>query len=133
MRIALAAGLMDRLYRRAGKLELAAGLQRDRALAGRLDKADDVALVEDRIPAERLLHALQQRADAAFAAIGNGRVAVDIEGKLLVLGADPPLLARLVAFGEIGGQLIDRFDRPEIGRVARHGPLPALQPDISGA
>ena len=118
--------------RRAGQLELAAGLQRNRALAGRLDEPDDVVLVEDRVPAQRALHALEQRADAALAAIGNRRVAVDVERKLFVLGADPPFVARLVAFGEIDGEFVDRFDRPEIGRVARHSlPPGASSPDFA--
>ena len=54
------------------------------------------------------------------AAIGHRRIAVDIERELFVLGADPPFFARLVAFGEMGDEFVDAFDRPEIGRVARH-------------
>src|SRR5690606_34290589 len=84
LRVALAAGLVDRLQRRARKLELAAGLQRDGALPGRLDKADDATVVEDRVPAKLFLHALQNRADSALAAIRHRRVAVDIERELLV-------------------------------------------------
>ena len=126
MRVALAAGLVDGLERRAGKLELAAGLQRDRALAGRLHQTDDPALVEDRIPAERALHAFQQRADAAFAAIGHGCVAIDIERELFVFGADAPLVARLVALCEICDEFVAALDRPEIRRVARHArPAPS--------
>ena len=43
MRVRLAAGLVDGFQRRAGELELAAGLQRDRAAADRIGEADDVA------------------------------------------------------------------------------------------
>jgi hypothetical protein len=132
--VALAAGLVDRLQRRARQLELAAGLQRDRALSGRLDQPDDVLLVDDRVPAQRVAHAFEQRADAARPGIGDRRMAVDVEWKLLVLGADPPLLARFVARREVSDELVDLLDRPEIGRVARHGE-PALprRPVSAGA
>ena len=66
MRMHLAAGLVERLQRRAGELELPAGLERDRAAAGRVDQPDDVLAVEDRVPAEQRLHAFEQRADAAL-------------------------------------------------------------------
>ena len=69
---------MDGLDRRAGQFELAAGLERDRAAAGHVDQADDVAALDDRLPAEQVLHAFEQRADAAPAVVGNRRVAVDV-------------------------------------------------------
>ena len=47
MRIALPAGLVDRLQRRARKLELAAGLEADGPLAGWLDQSDDAPVVDD--------------------------------------------------------------------------------------
>ena len=65
MRVQLGRGLVDGLDRRAGQLELAAGLERDRAAAGDVEQADDVAALHDRLPAEQALHALEQRADAA--------------------------------------------------------------------
>ena len=60
MGVHLAAGLVDGLERRAGELELAAGLERDRAAADRVGEADDVAAVEDRVPAEEAFHRLEQ-------------------------------------------------------------------------
>ena len=50
---------------RSRKLELSARLERDRAPAGHVEKADDVAVLDDRLPAEEMLHAFQERADAA--------------------------------------------------------------------
>jgi hypothetical protein len=52
MPVGFLAGLVQVFERRAGQLELAAGLQRNRALAGMLGKADDIAGVDDRLPAE---------------------------------------------------------------------------------
>ena len=49
---------------RAGELELAARLERDRAAAGDVEKADDVWPFHDGLPAEKVLHAFEQRADA---------------------------------------------------------------------
>ncbi|GLS34310.1 hypothetical protein GCM10007937_60250 [Mesorhizobium albiziae] len=37
-----------------------------------------------------------------------------------MLGADPPLVLGLVAFGKIADELVDALDGPEIGRVTRH-------------
>jgi hypothetical protein len=45
-------GLMERFQRRAGKLELPAGLERDVAFVER--EGDDIALLFDRLPAETL-------------------------------------------------------------------------------
>ena len=91
----LGAGLVHGLDRRAGQLELAARLERDRAAAGHVEQADDVAVLDDRLPAEQMLHAFEQRADAAAAVIGNRAVALDREGEFLVLGADAELRLRL--------------------------------------
>ena len=128
MRIAFAAGLVDRFQRRAGKLELTAGLQRDRALTGRLDQADDAAGIHDRVPAELFLHAFEDGANAALPAVRHRRVAVDIEGELLVLGADPPFVAWLVARGQIVDEFVDAFDGTGIGCVARHEAPPSALP-----
>ena len=67
MRYELGAGLVDGLDRGARKLELAARLERDRAAAGRVEQADDVAVLDDRLPAEQVKHAFEQCADAARA------------------------------------------------------------------
>ena len=70
------AGLVHGLDRRAGQLELAAGLERDRAAAGHVGEPDDVLALHDRLPAEQVLHAVEQRADAARPAVGHRPVAV---------------------------------------------------------
>ena len=108
------AGPVDGRDRRAGQLELAAGLERDRAAAGHVGQADDVRPLHDRLPAEQRLHAFEQRADAARAVIGHRLVAGEREGELLVLGADPELLGRLLAGGEPRDELVARFDRRHI-------------------
>ncbi len=120
MRHQLVAGLVHRFERRAGQFELAAGLQRDRAAAGDVGETDDVLALHDRLPAEQVLHAVEQRADAARAGIGHRPMAVDGEGELLVLGADAEFLLRLAARGEPRDQFVARFDRRHVDLVAGH-------------
>ena len=114
---------MDGGDRRAGQFELAAGLERDGAAAGDVGQADDVRPLHDRLPAEQRLHAFQQGADAARPVIGHRLVAGEREGELLVLGADPKLLGRLLAGGEPRDQLVARFDRRHIDLVTSHAVL----------
>ena len=128
MGVALAAGLMDRLERCAREFELAARLERDRALSGRLDEPDDVTGIDDRIPAEHLTHAFEQRPDAVVAAIGNRRIAVDIERKLFVLRSDPPLGFGLLALRHVADQRVKALDGAGIGGVARHHYVLVLRP-----
>ena len=61
------------------------------------EQADDVRALHDRLPAEQVLHALEQRADAARPVIGNRLVAREREGEFFVLGADAKLARRLVS------------------------------------
>jgi hypothetical protein len=91
MRHQFGTGVVDGLDRRPRQFELSAGLERDRATAGYIEQADDVAVLDDRFPAEQMLHAFEQRADAAAAHIGNRELAIDREGEFLVLGADAEL------------------------------------------
>ena len=114
------AGLMDGLQRRAGKLELSARLERDRAAAGHVGKADDVRPVHDRLPAEQMLHADEQRADRAAALVGHRLGVSVVNGELLVLGADAPLRLRFRAFGEPRDELVARFDRRQVDNVTGH-------------
>ena len=78
--------------RRAGELELAAGLERHGAASLALGplQGDDVVALQDRHPAEPGDQAFHQRAHAARAVIGNGLQRVGVEQELLVLGADAP-------------------------------------------
>ena len=75
VRVDLARGLMHGLDRRAGQLELAARLERDRGRAGDGGEPDDVLALHDRLPAEQQAHAFQQRADAARALVRDRIVA----------------------------------------------------------
>jgi hypothetical protein len=120
MRMHFAAGLVHRFKLRAGQFELAAGLQRNRAAAGHVGKADDVAALHDRLPAEQMAHAFEERADAALALIGNGRVALEREGQLFVLGADAELRRRLHAGRHPGDEFVPRLERCEVDLVASH-------------
>ena len=127
MRHQLRAGVMHGLDRRAGQFELPAGLQRDGAAAGDVEQADDVAVLEDRLPAEQVLHAFEQRADAAPALVRNRPVALDGERKLLVLGADAELRLRLRALGKPRDQFVARFYRRHVDLITSHewGPIAA--------
>ena len=58
MRHELGRGLVHGLDRGARQFELPAGLQRDRAASGDVEKADDFSGFDDRFPAEQHLHAL---------------------------------------------------------------------------
>ena len=95
MRHQFARGLVHGFDLRARQFELAARLERDRAAAGDVEQADDVRPFHDRLPAEQMLHAFEQRADAALALIGHRTVALEREGEFLVLGADAKLRLRL--------------------------------------
>ena len=112
---------MHGLQRRARQLELSARLQRNRAAAGDIVEADDVAALHDRLPAEQVLHAVQQRADATRAFIGNRRMIGDVERRLFVLGADPELIFPLLARGDPRDQFVARRQRRHIDLVTRHG------------
>jgi hypothetical protein len=106
MRHQLGLRLVHGLDRRAGQFELAAGLQRNRAAAGDVIEADDIAALHDRLPAEQQLHAFEQRADALGAFVRHGLVALERERRLLVLGADAEVRFRLHAGGEPGDQFV---------------------------
>src|SRR5262249_24563727 len=96
VRAGLSAGLMQVLKRRAGKLELAARLQRDRRHV--LLQRDDVLFLVNALPAVLVGQTIEQRANALLALIRDGLQALAVEGKLLVLGADAPSRAiRLIA------------------------------------
>src|SRR5207302_8792833 len=82
----------------------------------------------DRLPAEEMLHALEQRADAAAGRVGNGTVAVEGEGEFLVLGADAERGFRLAPRLEPGDELVAARNRRHVDLVAGHASLPAKGP-----
>ena len=130
MRHQLARGLMHGLKLRAREFELAAGLERDGAAAGDVEQADNVRPFHDRFPAEQMLHALEQRADAARPLIGHRTMALQREGELLVLGAEPELRFGFDALREPMHQIVAPLDRRQVDLITRHaGPWDRTQPD----
>src|SRR5581483_5291764 len=83
--------------------------------------ADDVAVLEDRLPAEQVLHAFEQRPDAAPSGIGDRPAVLAREGEFFVLGADTEVRARPAAGREPGDQFVARLDRRHIDLVTGHG------------
>src|SRR5262249_2881712 len=120
MRVQLAARLMEGGKRRAGKLELAAGLERNRAAAGDIGKPDQDLAFEDRLPAEEMAHALEECADAAMARVGNGPMVGDAKRKLLVLGADAEIGFPLAAGFQPRHEFAPRLDGSHVDLIAGH-------------
>src|SRR5690606_17316072 len=87
---------------------------------GRLDQSYDCPGIEDRFPAKPLLHAFEQRADALLALIGYGPVAIHIERKLFVLGANAPLALWFAALRNIVDEFVDGSYGLAVSRIARH-------------
>ncbi len=108
MFVHLVAGLVQGLERRAREFELAAGLERDVGAAFACQRDDVFALI-DGFPSEPL-EPLEQVADPGGAIVGERRVIGLPEGELLVLRADAPGLARLLALGEPRDELFLGFD-----------------------
>ena len=104
----LGAGLVEMLARCAGQLELPRRLQADRAV--RAGQRNDVTLFDDRLPAI-MLKLVQQVTDASRLVIGGRAVIGAAIDELLVLGADPPRFARLLAFREDGEKVIAVVNR----------------------
>ena len=120
MAIKLVGGRVRVVERRAGKLELSAGLERNGAAAVRVVEADQMAAVFDAVPAEPLAHAFEQRPNAACAAVGDRRMVGAVEGDLFVLGADPERARRLAPRFEPRDQGVARLHNLTIDDVASH-------------
>src|SRR6516162_7937843 len=116
---------MHALHRRSRELELAAGLERDGTPGGHVEEADDVAILSDRLPAEQVLHALEQGADAAPALIGHGAAILAREGEFLVLGAESELRLRPDPRRQPRDQLVATGDRRHVDLVTSHAMEPA--------
>src|SRR5262249_55596030 len=93
---------------------------RDRAASGHVEQADDVAGLDDRLPTEQMLHALEQCADAAASFVWDRIVAFQREHKLLVLGAESETRLWLAARLQPRDEIVARFYRSEVALVARH-------------
>ena len=105
---------------RAAELELAAGLERNGAAAGDVEQADDVRPFHDRLPAEQVFHAFEQRTDAAVAFVGHRTMTFEREGEFLVLGADAELRFRFDALRNPIDEIVAPFDRRQVDLVTRH-------------
>ena len=112
---------MHGLDRCARKLKLPAWLERNGAATGHVKKTDDVSRLDDWLPTEQMLHALEQRTDAAASLVGNGVVALDRKRELLVLGADAKVRPGFAARLEPRDEILARFDRCHVDLVASHG------------
>ncbi len=126
MAVELGLRLVHRPQRRAGQFELPAWFERDGAPAGIVGEADDVLAIEDRLPAERVPHALQQVADAAARAaslIGHRPSVGAIERHLLVFRTDAVLGRRLAAGLDPTDEVVAPGQRRGIRNVASHGAL----------
>src|SRR3954468_24580052 len=128
MSVRLAAGLVQRLQRRAAQLELAARLQAD--VAALLGERDRLAVLPHRRPAEPLGQPFQKRADAARSGVGQRAQVVLGEAELLVLGADAPSRPRFAALGQVLDQLAPAGNRLALAaRRCRHEtPFPDTGP-----
>ena len=67
-----------------------------------------------------MLHAFEQRPDAARARIWHRPVTIEGEGELLMLGADAKLRLRLAALLEPGDEFVARLDGRHVDLVASH-------------
>jgi hypothetical protein len=92
---------VDGFERCAREFELAARLDRDGAHARGFGQPDDVLAVEDRLPAEPGLHALQESGNAGLAKIGHRAVVGAEEGELFVLRSEAELLFRTRTAGKV--------------------------------
>ncbi len=92
---------------RAGKFELAGGLQADCAVVA--GKGDDIAALQHGLPAI-FGEAGEQIANAAGLVIGGRAMIGGAIDKLLVLRADLPAIRRFLALFEHGDQLIAALD-----------------------
>src|SRR5690606_21478053 len=117
----LGAGLVEVLARRARELELAGGLEADCPVLAA--ERYDLSAFLDGLPAE-LLQFQENITDTAGLVVGgSGVVGVPVD-EFLVLGADAPVLARLLAGLHRRHELLASLDRPffAFGRLAgAHG------------
>ncbi len=128
MRVEFVRDLVDRRQRRAGKLELAARLERNRGAADRVEQADELAVVLDSLPAQAFAHALQQRANPARAFVGDRRQVRLVEGDFLVFDADAKRVGGLAARFQPRDQIVAGLNDLSIDDVAGHAGIPKRRP-----
>jgi hypothetical protein len=120
MRHQFARRLMHGFDLRAGKLKLAARLERDRAAAGDVEQADNVRPFHDGLPAEQMLHAFEQRANAALPFVRHRMVVLQCEHEFLVLGADVELRFGFNALGNPIHEIVAPFERRQFDLITCH-------------
>jgi hypothetical protein len=85
-----------------------------------VEQPDRTTVLQDRLPAVESLKPFEQHPDAALPFVGDRPIVRRVEGHLLVLGAETPIFARLLA----GGDPLDQFraiaDGSCIGNIASH-------------
>ncbi len=118
MLVHFVAGLVDGFQRRAGKLQLAARLQRDIGAIQR--QTNDLVAFQHRRPAIGVAQPLQNRLDRARAVIRQRLQRVFAITEFLVLGADAPVSDGLASRGEIFGHILGPFDRATARLRYRH-------------
>src|SRR6476620_6120590 len=128
MRHQLRGCLMHGFDRCSRQFELTARLERDCAATRDIEQADHVALLDNRLPAQEMLHAFQERADAATAVIGHRSQVLGPEHEFLVLGADTELQLRLCPGLEPRDQFVTRFNRRQVDLITSHAAVPAKGP-----
>ena len=115
---------VDTLALLARQLDLTAGLERDcGALA--LER-EDMPMLVFRLEAVVGGHPAQQVLDAAGAGVGDSGTVGSADDDLFVLGADPPLRARLAAVLEVANQVVLLFQQLTHESNPTRRPLPAL-------
>src|SRR6476619_4238177 len=107
---------------------LAARLERNRAAAGYVEQANHVAVFDDRLPTEQILHSFEQRANTAATIVGNRAMPLDREHELLMLGTDTKLRLGFAARFEPRNEFVARLDRRHVDLVASHAGVPTKGP-----
>ena len=120
MRHQFARCLVHGLDLRAGQFELATRLERNGAAAGHVVQADHVRPFHDGLPAQKMLHAFEQRADAAWPLVGDRAVPFERENKFLVLGANTELRLRPGALRQPSDEFVPPLDRRQVDLITRH-------------
>ena len=68
-----------------------------------------------------MLHAFEQRANAASSLVGHRPVSFEREGEFFVLGADAELRLRLDALSDPIDEIVAPLDRRQVDLITRHG------------
>src|SRR5208282_1021894 len=112
--------LVRRVERGARQLELSARLERNGGALLVVVEADQMAGVLDPLPTESGVHPLEQRADAPFAHVRDGRQIGAVKEDLFVLRPDSKGAGALAPCFEPGGERVARFDDLPVDDVASH-------------